>query len=87
MKLKAQIDLLKMSIAGENVHDAHVLHDYHARQIDEGDVGLVVVTQSQVVGAAKLTGRDVLQAQPVGLHRLKQVVREVPSRAEGNGSK
>lgn len=35
MKLKSQVDLLKVRVARENVLNAEILHDDHAREIDE----------------------------------------------------
>ena len=43
-----------MSVAGENVSNSQVLHDDHRREIDEGNIRLVVVFLAQFPGAAEL---------------------------------
>ena len=42
VQLEAEVDLPEMIVAGEYIHDAKVLHDDRAGEIDEGDVRLVV---------------------------------------------
>ena len=54
VELKAEVDLLEMGITGEDVHDPEVLHDHHAGEIDEGDVGLIVVLLPQLPGVDEL---------------------------------
>jgi len=48
-----------MSVAGENVRNPQVLHDDHRREIDEGDIRLVVVFLAQFPGAAELVRGNV----------------------------
>jgi hypothetical protein len=54
LQLEAEVDLPEMVVAGEDVHDAEVLHDDHAREIDEGYVRLVVILLAHLPGAAEL---------------------------------
>jgi hypothetical protein len=46
----------KVGVAGEDLDDAQVPHDDHRREIDEGDVRLVVILLAQRPGAAELIG-------------------------------
>jgi hypothetical protein len=59
MQLKPQVDLPEMRIAREDVGDLEILHDYHAREIDKGDVRLILVFLPQLPGVAELLGGDV----------------------------
>jgi hypothetical protein len=59
MQVKAQVDLPEMRVAGEGVGNFEVLHDYHAREIDKGDVWLIAVLLPQLPGAVELLRRDV----------------------------
>ena len=53
----------KVSVCGEDLDDAQVLHDDHRREIDAGDVRLVLILLSHFPGAAELIGRDVAEAE------------------------
>ncbi len=61
MQSEAEIDVLEMRIAGENVGDAKILHHDHAGEINEGDVGFVVILLPQLPSVAELLWRDMHQ--------------------------
>jgi len=48
-----------MSVAGEDIGDAEILHHDHAGEIDKGNVWLIVVLLPHLPGAAELIGRNV----------------------------
>ena len=54
MKTEAKVDVLKMGIASEDVHNIELLHHDHADEIHEGDVRLVVVFLPELPGTAEL---------------------------------
>jgi hypothetical protein len=68
MKSEAKVYLLEIIVTREYVRDAEVLHDYHAREIDEGDVQFIVVLLPHLPGAAKLLRRDVDQQIFAGVY-------------------
>src|SRR5437899_1872972 len=81
-KLKAEVHLAEMGVAGEHLRDAEILHDDHRREIDEGDVWLVAVFQPHLVSLVELFRGNEDEPMPAGLDRLEQIVREMASRPE-----
>jgi len=54
---EAQVDVVEMTVAGENVCDNEVLHDHHAGEIDKRDVWFVVILLAEFPGPVKLLRR------------------------------
>ena len=84
---KAEADVLKMSIAGENVRDCQILHDDHGCEVHEREVGFVVVFQSQLVGFVELIGGEEHQPIQATFERFEQSIRKLPRAIEGHNSK
>ena len=84
---KAEPDLLKMSIAGEDVRDRQIPHDNHRREVDERNRRFVVIFQSQLVGFLKLLGGEEHEPMAPPFERFEQPVRKLPCAVEGHNSK
>lgn len=61
--------MLEMRVARENVRDAGVLHNDLRREIDEGDVGFVILVLAYLPGMAKLRRRDMDHPERAGVNR------------------
>ena len=51
---KPKIDLANMCVAGEYILDAEILHDHHAREINERNVGLVAILEPPSTGQLEM---------------------------------
>jgi hypothetical protein len=72
-QVEPQSDLPEMRISRENLRDAEILHDHHRREIDKGNVRLVVIFPPKLPSAVELFRRDVDK-----LHNPRSALRRRP---------